>query len=74
MVPLRQLATERVHLTELLRGLDALGHRRQPEGVGEVDDAGQDGPVSVAPVGAPEVVDERPIDLERVDREALEVA
>ena len=69
-VALRELATERAELGELLRRLDSLGDRAQAERVGEAHDRGADRGVLGL---APEPVDERPVDLQRLDREPLQV-
>ena len=54
----------------LLGGLDALGHDRHAEQVGELDDREDDG---VARAILFQVGDEALVDLDDVDREALEV-
>jgi hypothetical protein len=75
-VALGLLAAELVELGELLTGLDPLGDRGEAEGVGEIDDAGDDGAITaVAPVvdGLDEPRHERAVDLERVDGELLQV-
>src|SRR4051794_10644841 len=68
-VALRALAAEALERLELLDGLDALGDRAEAEAVGDVDDRRDDRGVVL--LGA-EPVDERAVDLDRVDRDALQ--
>ena len=70
-VSLRFVAPERNELGELALGLDPFGHDLQVERVREPDHGGHDR--GVARVGA-EPAHERAIDLDRIHREALQVA
>ena len=68
--PLHQVAALAAQELQLLEALDALGHDLQVEVVAEADDGAHDGGI----LGVHrEVVDEGAVDLERVEREALEV-
>ena len=67
-VPLPLIAAEAAQLGELLRRLDALGDDLQPERAGEADDGADDGGV---PAVRGQAGDERAVDLQHVDREAL---
>src|SRR5262245_13235553 len=69
-VALDLVAAVRREQLELLLRLDALGHDLELEAVGEADDRERDH--RVLRVGG-DVAHERVVDLERVDREALEV-
>ena len=66
-------AAQRPQLGELTLRLDPFGDRREAERMGEIDDAGNDGAVALFLADAPEAVDERLVDLQRVDRETLQV-
>src|SRR4051794_41729764 len=68
-VALRAMAAEALEGLQLLDGLDALGDRAEAEAVGDVDDRTDDRRVVL--LGA-EAVDERAVDLDGVDRDALE--
>ena len=70
-VALRAIAAELAQALLLLARLDALGDDRQPDGVGHVDRRLDDRAVVGVAVDAG---DERAVDLEHVEREALEVA
>src|SRR6185369_5529268 len=67
---LRVVASERPQRLELGRRLESLGDRRQLERVCEPDDRLDDAGVLRL---AAEPADERAVDLQRLDREALEV-
>src|SRR5512132_2447083 len=71
VVALAQLAIEHAQPLELLHGLDALGDRLQAHPVPELDDGPRQRAVGRA---ARDGVDEALVDLQRVDRELLEVA
>src|SRR3954468_2830369 len=66
-VALRELAAERPQAVGLLLGLDALGNHVNAQRAPHRQDGGHDGLVLA---GADDAVDERAVDLERVDREA----
>ncbi len=70
-VTLSEVASEGLQLLDLWESLDALGDDREPEGASEADDRSHDRCV-VGPVV--EVVNEAPVDLQALDREALKVA
>ena len=64
------VAAEFAHRAQLALGFDALGDRHQAERVGEAGQVGRDGRV----LGAlPDVLDERAVDVIKVDREAAQV-
>ncbi len=70
-VPLRGLAPDDAYLVALGRGLHSFGDDAEPEDVSEVRDCRDDGPTA----GCGSVVgDEALIDLDRVDRQAAQVA
>ena len=69
--PLAEIAAEGGELFELGRCLDALADRRQAEPLGERDDRRRD---RLLRTGLLERDDERPVDLDDVDRQAGEVA
>ena len=69
---LAHLAAQRAQLVELRVRLDALGDRREPERVGQAHDGGRRS--RCCPCARPTPCDERAVDLQRLDREALEVA
>ncbi len=70
MVALRDIAPQVDEPIELLLRLDALGDGHQAQAVGQSDDGAHD---RVGVGAGPEAGDEAPIDLDAVDREALEV-
>src|SRR4029079_10056411 len=63
------IAPELMERVELRAGLDALGDRAQAEAARDVDDRRDDRGVLVL---GPEAVDEGAVDLDRVDRDALQ--
>src|SRR4029079_3884424 len=65
------VAPEPAELVELAAGLDPRGHHAQAEGAAQADD-GRDDRGVLGVLAQP--VDERPVDLQHVDREPLEVA
>src|SRR5579862_2254856 len=71
VVPLRAVAAEAQKLVELPGALDSLGHRHEAEHLGHVDDRGGERELLRALV---DVVDERLVDLEDVDRKLPDVA
>src|SRR6266851_8259716 len=68
---LRELAFQRDEFLCLAFGLDALGDDVDPVGLRELDQHAHDRRAAEAAVGA---LDERAIDLERVERELVQVA
>src|SRR5207344_165903 len=70
-VSLALVAAKAPQLRELLRRLDALGHRLEPERAAQADDGAHDRGISTV---RGQARDERAVDLEHVDREALEIA
>ena len=69
-VALATVAADLAQARQLQRGLDALGDHRQAEGVAELDDGLDDRRVLGVDAQA---VDERAVDLDRLDREPLQV-
>src|SRR5713226_2520280 len=67
---LRELAFQRDEFLRLAFGLDALGDDVDPVGLRELDQHAHDRRAAEAAVGA---LDERAIDLERVERELVQV-
>src|SRR4051794_23399800 len=72
VVALGEAAAEAAEGGELLVRLDALGHHPQAHGLGQTEDRGEDRARLLAVVRQP--VDERPVDLEAIEREPAEVA
>ena len=70
-VALTEVAPEAPQLAQLAGGLDPLRHRQQVERVGHLQDRARQ---RVAARVAPELLDRGAVDLEQVDRVALEVA
>jgi hypothetical protein len=64
------VAAEAFQYGQLLFGFDAFGHDRQTEGVGQCDDGGDDGALFGA---VAQLVDERLVDLDEVERELTQV-
>src|SRR5262249_49489648 len=70
-VPLPAVAAELLKLPKLLVALDPLGRNAQLQALRQRDDRPDDRGVTAA---GPDLADERAVDLDRVDREPIEVA